>query len=358
MPNKERELDFSGQAFYVGIDVHKQKWDVTILGAEYEHKSMSQPASAEVLYNYLHRTFPKGEYHAVYESGFSGFTACRELCSLGVDCIVVHAADVPTSDKERQQKTDRADSRKLARGLREKTLSALDVPSREVESIRALLRQRARVVKDLTRTKSRVKSLLFQFGVSIPSTLNVSSRNWSSRYTTWLSDLRFDESCLNQVLSNYVSHGLALRKELLVISKQIRELSHRQDLHFAVELLLSIPGIGPITAMVIIAELYDIHRFPTLDHLCSFVGLIPRMFNSGDKEKTGRLTTRGRKQLKNMLIESSWIAVRVDPAMMLSFNELTKRMNKNKAIIRIARKMLSRIRYVLIHQEKYEIGVV
>ena len=70
------------------------------------------------------------------------------------------------------------------------------------------------------------------------------------------------------------------------------------------------------------------------------------------------MTKRGRKALKIMLIEASWDAMRLDPALMAKFNELTKRMEKNKAIIRIARKMLSRIRYVLIHQQKYVIGVV
>ena len=66
------------------------------------------------------------------------------------------------------------------------------------------------------------------------------------------------------------------------------------------------------------------------------------------KYTTGKMINRGRKELKIMIIEAAWEAVRLDPALMAKFNELTRRMNKNKAIIRIARKLVSRMRYVLI----------
>ena len=95
-----------------------------------------------------------------------------------------------------------------------------------------------------------------------------------------------------------------------------------------------------------------------MDDLCNYVGLVPSMHGSGDKIQTGKLLRRGRKELKIMLIEASWEAVRKDPALMAKFGELAKRMHKNKAIIRIARKLLSRIRYVLVNQQEYELSVV
>ena len=115
---------FDGQSFYVGIDFHKKSWQVTILGEQYEHKSMSQNPDPELLASYLKRNFPGGNYHAVYEAGFSGFEACRKLRQLGVDCDVIHPADVPTSQKEKLQKTDPTDSRKLARSLRSNEFEA------------------------------------------------------------------------------------------------------------------------------------------------------------------------------------------------------------------------------------------
>ena len=104
-------------------------------------------------------------------------------------------------------------------------------------------------------------------------------------------------------------------------------------------------------------QLGDINRFKRLDDLCNYIGLVPRMWGSGEKMQTGKMINRGRKEIKIMLIEASWVAVRQDPVLMHKFNELCKDKNKNKAIIRIARKLLSRIRYILIHEEPYCIGV-
>ncbi len=359
MRRKISKKNFEGQSFYIGIDVHKKEWKVTILSEDHEHKSMSQPADAAVLANYLQRHFPGGHYLSVYEAGFSGFTSCRELQSLGVDSLVIHPADVPTSQKEKLQKTDKIDSRKLARSLRNKDLEGIHIPTQREEADRALIRQRFRLVKDLSRTKSRVKFLLYQFGISIPEDFTVAqTRSWSKTYTLWLENLSVREPTLRQVLDNYIGIAKQQRKELLLINRQIRALSQTEVYKANYELLLSIPGIGVTTAMMLLCQVGDISRFPSLDKLCAYVGLIPCMNSSGEKERVGKMTIRGRKELKIMLIEAAWDAIRADPALMLKFTELTKRMPGNKAITRIARKLLSRVRYVLSHKQAYEMGVI
>ncbi len=148
---------------------------------------MSQNPSPGLLASYMHRNFPGGKYKAVYEAGFSGFESCRKLQKLGVDCIMIHPADVPTSQKEKLQKTDKADSRKLARTLRANEFEAIHIPDRNIEADRALVRQRFRLIKDISRTKNRVKSLLFQFGIDIPERLSASqTRHWSRVFINWL----------------------------------------------------------------------------------------------------------------------------------------------------------------------------
>lgn len=350
---------FNGQSFYVGIDYHKKSWKVTILGEHYEHKTMSQNPDPELLASYLNRNFPGGDYHAVYEAGFSGFGSCRKLNQLGVDCIVIHPADVPTTQKEKLQKTDKADSRKLARSLKGNVFEAIHVPGKVLEADRALVRQRFRFVKDISRTKNRVKSLLFQFGIKIPERFTLAqTRHWSRVYIDWLKSLPVPEDSLKNTLDNYITIGMLLRKELLHVNREVRELSRSDVYTKNFRLLISIPGIGLMTAMTILTQIGDISRFKRLDELCNYVGLVPKMYGSGDKMQTGKMIKRGRKELKIMLIEASWQAIRNDPALMAKFNELAQRMNKNKAIIRIARKLLSRIRYVLTHQQEYVLGVV
>lgn len=359
MRTKVNEKTFDGQKLYVGIDVHKKSWKVTVLSDQYEHKTMSQNPDAKLLAGYLHRHFPGATYQAVYEAGFSGFINCRELNDLGVNCIVIHPADVPTSQKERLLKTDKADSRKLAKSLRSDEFKAIDIPDPKIEADRALVRQRFRVMKDLSRTKNRIKSLLFQFGINIPDHFTQSqSRHWSKSYLSWLRMLTVQEDSLRRVLNNYLEIGQTRREQLLKLNRQVRELSQTNEYKEDFQLLLSVPGIGLLASMTILTQLSDIARFSHLNELCSYVGLIPRMHGSGDKMQTGKMVRRGRKELKIMLIEASWEAIRKDPALLARFAELSKRMNKNKAIIRIARKLLSRIRYVLINREKYELGLV
>lgn len=350
---------FSGQSFYIGIDYHKKSWKVTILGEQYEHKTMSQNPDPELLASYLKKHFPGGNYHAVYEAGFSGFKTCRKLNELGIDCMVVHPADVPTSQKEKLQKTDKADSRKLARALRSKEFEGIHIPDLQLETDRALVRQRFRLVKDIARTKNRVKSLLFQFGISIPEQFSpAQTRHWSKAYINWLKDLCLESVNLRRTIDNYIRIGELQRKELLLINRQVRDLSQSVTYKDNYNLLIGIPGIGIMTAMTFLVQVGDIDRFKRLDELCSYIGLIPKMHGSGDKMQTGKMIKRGRKELKIMMIEASWEAIRKDPALMLKFNELTQTMQKNKAIIRIARKMLSRIRFVLTKQQEYVLGVV
>ena len=101
-----------------------------------------------------------------------------------------------------------------------------------------------------------------------------------------------------------------------------------------------------------------IDRFKNTDYLASYVGLIPNSHSSGESENKGEMTFRGQIHLKKGLIESAWVASRIDPALTHSFIQLCKRMEPNKAIIRIARKLLNRIYYTLKKKHKYEYGMV
>jgi transposase len=358
MQTKVNEKLFDGQSIYIGIDCHKKNWTVTILGEQYEHKTMSQNPDPDILASYLKRNFPGADYNAVYEAGFNGFYSCRRLRELGINCNVIHAADVPTRQKEKIQKMDPVDSRKLARSLRSKEFEAIHVPEPSLEADRALVRQRFRIMKDVTRTKARVRSLLFQFNISVPDRFTLGqARSWSKVYINWLKELQIEHESLKQTLDNYIRIGELQRKELLSVNRQVRTLSQNDTYRNNYNLLISIPGIGFLTSMTFLAQISDIRRFERLDDLCDYIGLVPMMHGSGDKMYTGKLINRGRKELKIMIIEAAWEAVRLDPALMVKFNELARRMNKNKAIIRIARKLVSRMRFVLMAQEPYKLGI-
>ena len=358
MLKQNYNLDFTGQDIFAGIDTHLKSWKVTIMTQGIQCKTFSQNPDAEILKKYLDRNYPNGNYHSAYEASFCGFSPHRELINQGIDNIVINPADVPTTDKERKQKEDKRDSRKIARSLHNNELEAIFIPSMEIEGLRSLVRYRKTLVKEINRYKGRTKSLLYYYGIRIPLELEMSSKHWPKRYTTWLKGLALQTEHAKSTLNSMIETVEHLRVKLLEINRQLRKLEKEGEYSNTISLLRSVPGVGLIMAMTIITELEDIQRFGNLDKLCSYVGLVPRTNSSGDNEKVGKITPRSNRQLRSMLIESSWIAIRQDPALMMRYSELCQRMEPNKAIIKIAKKLLSRIKHVLKNEEPYEKGLV
>jgi transposase len=146
------KITFSDSHFFIGIDTHLNNWRVTIQNSGIELKTFSMNPSPDELYKYLTKHYPGGIYHIVYEAGFCGFWALRKFRELDVDCIVVNPADVPTSNKEKVNKNDPIDSRKLARELENKSLKAIYIPDVCAEQLRSLMRLRFRLTQQQTRT--------------------------------------------------------------------------------------------------------------------------------------------------------------------------------------------------------------
>ena len=354
--NKSSKLDFTGQQIYVGMDIHKKNWSISILTDKFEHKTFTQPPDVEVLVKYLRRTFPGGTYKSVYEAGYSGFWIHDHLHEHGVECFVVNPADVPTKDKERRHKTDRVDCRKLARSLRSGEIVSIYVPSRPKVEDRSLLRTRHSMVKKQTRCKNQIKSLLHFYGIQVPEEL--AHGHWSRGFLAWIEAMRMQRASGNIALKVHLRELNHMRKILVDITRSIRSLANSEEYRHNVRLLKTVPGISTLTAMTLLTELYDISRFKNLDKLCSYIGLIPDTDSSGETERRTGITKRRNAHLRGILIESSWVAVRKDPALLMAFTTLCRRMPKTNAIVRIARKLLNRIRHVLKNQQEYVPAVV
>lgn len=357
MSIESKQTDFTGQNIYVGIDVHKKHFTVSIHGDYLSYKTFNQPPESKPLVSYLLRNFPNANYFAVYEAGFSGFWLHKELEASGVSCIVVHPSDVPTTDKEKRQKRDKLDSRKLARSLKNGELTDLHIPPIDLQQDRGLLRTRKQLIGNQTRCRNRIKALLSFYGIRLPEKFTQPGSHWSKRFMVWLEELELAHESGTASLKLLIEEAKSLRFLLLDAQRSIRKLSLSQAYKEDVKLLLSVPGVGILTAMLLLTEVGDISRFKGIDHLCSYIGLIPNVYASGENERVGDITKRGNKHLKSYIIESSWVAVRNDPALGQKYHELCCRMAGNKAIIRIARKLLNRIRYVLLNKQEYVLAI-
>lgn len=355
---QRKQISFKGQKIFIGLDVHAKSWTATVMTASTAGKTFRQDPDPDALYKYLHHNYPDAEYYSAYEAGFCGFWIHDALEARGIHNIVVNPSDVPTTFGEKVSKTDPVDSRKLARSLRAQELKGIYTPSRENLELRSLTRLKDSITKDMTRQKNRIKSFLKFYGIEVPDVYNSSSRNWTSHYVKWLRSLKGDTPYAEDTLDYMVSQLEHLRSQRLALLRNVRGILRKDAYKRTVEILLSVPGIGQLTSMTLIAEIMDITRFRNSDHLASFVGLVGMTHSSGDHEGNGAITVRKNDFLRASLVEASWKAISEDPALALCYENHCKRMPKQKAIIRIARKLIDRIYFVLKNNTEYVTGVI
>ncbi|MGO9611844.1 MAG: IS110 family transposase [Dissulfurispiraceae bacterium] len=350
---KGNKLDFTGQHIYVGMDIHKKSWSVSIHNEHFEHKTFTQPPEVKKLVYYLQRNFPGATYHSVYEAGFSGFWIHDQLTQEGIHSMVVNPADVPTKHKEKAGKADKVDCRKLGRSLRSGDIKGIYVPSRTEVEDRHLIRTRQGMVKKQTRCKNQIKAILFFYGIALPE-----EGNWSRNFINRLDAVQMEKASGDITLKAHLEELKHLRQIIAGLNKAILALSRSDTYRDKVLLLRSVPGISTLTAMTLLTELCDITRFPSIDKLASYTGLVPDIKSSGETAYTAGITHRRNPILRTVLIEASWVAVRKDPALMMAFHKFSLRMKKTVAIVHIARKLLNRIRFVLMNHEQYVPAVV
>ncbi len=358
MQTQRKELNFEGQNIFVGIDVHLKSWNVSIFTKDLHHKTFNQPPKPESLSNYLNLNFPNAIYHSVYEAGFSGLHAHYGLINQGINNIVINPADVPTSDKEKRRKTDKVDSNKLARSLRNNELKGIYIASQEILEDRSFVRVRSSIVKDQSRLKNRLKSMLYYYGIEFPVEFQKSCTHWSKRFMVWLKTVQLKFQSGNSALGMLIKEAELLRTLLLEVNKDLKGLAITEKYAKNMELIRSVPGIGLVTGMLFLSEIESIKRFENNNKFAGMIGIVPDCHSSGDNEQIGEITPRRHIHMRSGLIESSWIAVRVDPALSKAFSDYCKRMEPNKAIVRIARKLSNRIYYVLKNEKKYESRIV
>ena len=352
-----RTLSFKNEHFFIGVDAHLKNWKVTIRSNGLELKTFSlNPAPLELL-SHLHKNYPDGIFHIVYEAGFCGFWALRIFKEHNIDCIIANPADVPTSDKEKANKSDPIDSRKLARELENKSLHGIYIPSPDLEELRMLMRLRYRIVQSQTRIKNRIKGLLYSQGILIPLQFSGRSR-WSHAFILWLGSLSMKSSAGEFTLQNLLVQLAEIRRHNTDILKQLRKEAKHNSIASIINALMTVPGVAFITAMTLFTEIFDMNRFPSEDHLAAFIGLVPSIRSSDDTIKANSITKRQNAFLRYTMIESAWTAVREDPAMTLKFKELCQRMKSQDAIVRIAKKLTKRIRHVWLHRQEYQYALV
>lgn len=334
--NLQNLSNFQGQKFYVGIDVHRKSWTVTVRSLNLHLQSFTQPPSCSLLMNHLKSKYPNAIFYSVYEAGFCGTTLHEQLIKAGIHNIIVNPADIPLTDKQAKNKSDVHDSRSLAFHLEKGNLTSIYIMDKKQQELRSLFRLRQTKMKDLTRSINRLKGFLYYCGVDCSSIFD-GNEHISNRILNRLNQLNLKTYAGTLVLKQHIADINYQRKQLLSLTRTLR-MEVQQIYSSAYKSLLSIPGVGSITAMALLTEIGDFNRFTNHSEYCSFLGLLPWSDSSGDNKNNKGIQPRCNKYLRPLIVEASWIAIRKQPALLGYYRKHVGK-NSKHAIIKVARKL-------------------
>lgn len=331
-------------ARYVGLDAHSKN---SVYVIQDEHGKVtgegSVPTSMEGLLGLSARhELPAGTPVAL-ESGTMAFFVARRLRRLGLEPLVVDAHEVRSKALRPNQKSDRRDALELCEGLRRELYrSVVHVPPEPIERLRETLGRRRHCVRVKTMQVNAVKRLLRAAGLQpLGRTL--------STPVAWEKLLRavsIDPS-LHAFCAVHRALWLCAREQVATLEVSLR--AQGEPLQHDLDRLQTVPGVGPIVALTVLAVFSDVRRFPTAKHAASYAGLVASTYDSGERVQHGRITRRGSGELRAMLCEAAHHAGRPSHPLNPYFAQLCVRRGYKMAVVAVAHR-LCRILYAMLRQ--------
>ncbi|MFQ5592469.1 MAG: IS110 family transposase [Phycisphaerae bacterium] len=208
------------------------------------------------------------------------------------------------------------------------------MPDDEEFALREHLRARSDLVRMRTMLKNRVHAVLHRRGILAP-TADLFTRTGR----TYLAQLKLEEAG-RAILDRYLETMDQIHRAVEESTASLRELMRRPRWSKAAALLLTMPGIGLITALTILAELGDLTRFRSRAAVANYAGLVPIIRDSDQKHFAGGISHRGSNHLRAVLGEAAWMAFPRVPVYRHLFERIEQKKNKATAIVAVARRML------------------
>lgn len=286
---------------YLGLDVHKRTIAlVAYIGDELVPRFQKTiPNDKTAIKKELERISRLGEIICCYEAGFCGYDLARYIESLGHSCSIAAPSLIPQRAGDKV-KTDKRDAKKLATLLRAGLLSFVNIPDKDEERDRTLLRLRGQIRKDVIRCKHRILKFLQLVGV-----VYTGATHWTKGHRDFLGSLKL-EAGDSFILSEHLTQLTYLELRLKDIDQRIEELASTPRYKDRVKALMCFRGISTLSAMTLITEVQSILRFAGPHEFMSYTGLTSSEHSSGDKIFRGGITKQGNKRLRHILIEASW----------------------------------------------------
>lgn len=341
---------------FVGIDDSKNKLSFTVMDKLALISSKTIPSDPKNVYNYIQRHFPDKQALYAYEAGPTGFRIYDFFKDQGESCLVVSPASLLKAGNKRV-KNNRIDSIKITDQLRSGSLEPIRIPEGPYRELRHLIQLRENYAQARTVAKQRIKSLLLYTGLHtrLPDT----DMRWSSRYIKLLKELSCSEAVKHK-LDMLIMDLTYARGQTLSALRQLKAFCAKEpELSEYKEYLQSIPGIGPITALTILARIGNPENLRNPRELAAFIGVVPAERSTGDAVRYGSITHLGNKMFRSLIVEAAWVAIRHDTELRQFYDRIRSRHHPRiaakKAIIAVARKLTQRIYCVLKEKRNYSV---
>lgn len=339
---------------FVGIDVDQKSFAFTVKDQNQMNQSHKIPARAENLYRYIQHTYDNKRVICAYEVGGTGYHLHDYLTARDIPCLMVSPPSMPKASTDRV-KNNRLDSEKIAQCLKSGVLPSIRVPDEAYRELRHLVHTREDYVAQGRVAKQRIKALLLF--THLYQTIKDPLQNWSSYYIKELTRLECSVAT-RQRLDLLLEDLIYARKQNLKNLKNLRVYCKNQPaIKRNLGFLQSIPGIGFITAVTLLANIGDPQNLNNVRELGGFTGLVPREYSTGERVSKGSITHLGNRTLRSLLVEAAWITIRHDTQLNQFYQRVRTKhhisFGARKAIVAVARKLTMIVYSVLKEQRDY-----
>ncbi len=318
---------------FVGLDAHKNSIVATVVDREGNRVDQKRLGSTDSeLISYL-SGFPDPR-EVVVEACHVWQHVYDAAASTGARVTLAHPYKVRVIS-EASLKSDRVDSAALAQLLRLKAIPVAFAPDPATRELRQVVRDRAFYLSQETSVKNHIYSILLRRGIP---------------YGDGLLSIKSRREELRSLFLPEVDRGLDMLARFKEATVELDRRIHEEFLRSKeAQLLESIPGIGELTAVALVAELCPIDRFPNVEKLCSYAGLVPTNHQSGETAYQGHLKKDSNQLVKTLLVEASWSHRRYAKLSDVSktAKRVSRRRGKQKGNIAGAHKLLRVVYAVL-----------
>jgi transposase len=324
---------------YVGIDVHRKRSQVAVIDANGKVlANRNVPNGAEPILKVI-GGLPPGT-PAAFEACYGTSWLVELLEDYGSGPHLVHPSRCKAIASARLR-NDKVDAAILGQLLRADLLPEAWIAPPPVRQLRALLRHRVYLVRLRTRLRNRIHAIVAGYGYDRPA-----GGYWSGPGRAWLASLQLP-ALSRELVEDYLGLTGALQERIDRLDWEIRQRARSGP---RVKVLTQLPGIGPFTALVILAEVGDISRFASARKLASWAGLDPTVRGSDRVAHYGHISKEGSVWLRWVLCEAAQTAKR-HPQFAATFQRIAQRRGKKIATTAIARKLLTRAWHLLADAE-------